>query len=183
MQEIWKPIPNYEGYYEASTKGRIKSVGRISKVKGFKINGKILKSIKGSNGYMYVSLSADNIPRRFTVHRLIALTFLENPNGYTSINHKDENKENNSVNNLEWCTSKYNTNYGTCVSRASKARMNNKAHSKPVEQIDESTGEVVCVYPSIREIMRINGYARAHISACCHGKEKRAYGYKWKFAE
>ena len=115
MEEVWKDIPEYEGLYQASTLGRIRSVDRLILSRGgfFKhLKGVILIQTTAGRGYASVMLSKNGLTKRWNVHRLIALTFIPNPNNYPEINHKDENKTNNIWTNLEWCDSKYNANYG-----------------------------------------------------------------------
>lgn len=126
MQEIWKDIPSFEGYYQISNLGNIKSVTRKAKVKILNndyrtIKGQLISPAKTRDGYLKVSLSKNHKRYYFKVHRLVAQVFIPNTNNYPCINHKDENKENNRVDNLEWCTVKYNCNYGTRNERISKA--------------------------------------------------------------
>ena len=126
MKEIWKDIPNFEGYYKISNLGRIKSVTRKAKVKILNndyrtIKGQLISPAKTRDGYLKVSLSKNHKRYYFKVHRLAAQAFIPNTNNYPCINHKDENKENNRVDNLEWCTVKYNCNYGTRNERIAKA--------------------------------------------------------------
>lgn len=111
--EEWKPIKGYEGYYAASTLGRICSIDRIivGKTKTYVIKGKILKPKLSKKGYLEVSLTKDKKLKSFRVHRIIAETFIPNPNNYPIINHINENKVDNNVDNLEWCTNKYNTTF------------------------------------------------------------------------
>lgn len=116
MKEIWKDIPDYEGLYQASNLGNVKVLDRVvnSGIKNNKTvirKGKLLKK-RINQGYYEVALSKNNKKRFLKVHRLIAITFIPNLNNLPSVNHKDENKLNNNVNNLEWCTIKYNCNYG-----------------------------------------------------------------------
>ena len=106
--EIWKDIKNYEGIYQINNFGKIKSAYK----KGNNCNNKILKVSYTYNGYERVGLSKNNKTKKYLVHRLVAETFIPNPNNYPCINHKDENKQNNNINNLEWCTRSYNINYG-----------------------------------------------------------------------
>lgn len=114
--EIWKDIKGYEGLYQASSIGNVKSIGRYVNAKN---NSKkymksiILKGVANDRGYYMVVLSKEGKKRKVFVHRLIAETFIENPKNYTQVNHKDEDKTNNNINNLEWCSCKYNCNYGT----------------------------------------------------------------------
>ncbi len=101
MQEKWKEIKGYEGLYEVSDRGVVRNA-----------KGKMMKQTQTWNGYMRVGLYKDGKPRQFSVHRLVAVAFVENPDGLPMVNHKDENRANNRAENLEWCTSKYNNNYG-----------------------------------------------------------------------
>ena len=115
MKEVWKDIKGYEGLYQVSNLGRIKSVDRIIKRKkngDYFQKGRILNLQIAKNGYYICKLSYQNKKPSKNVHKLVAEAFISNPNNYPCINHKDENKLNNNVNNLEWCTCKYNNNYG-----------------------------------------------------------------------
>lgn len=116
MKEIWKDIPNFEGIYQVSNLGNVKVLDRYvnSAIKNnnkVKRKGKLLKQYN-KRGYFQVSLSKNHKRYYFGVHRLVAIAFLPNPNNLTQINHKDENPLNNNLSNLEWCTAKYNCNYG-----------------------------------------------------------------------
>lgn len=109
MQEIWKDIPEYEGLYQVSNLGRIKSLPR----KGtHTTKERIMNFTKSNKGYFIAVLSKDYKKKSFSVHRLVAQAFIPNPNNLPQVNHKDENKENNNINNLEWCSNWYNTHYG-----------------------------------------------------------------------
>ena len=110
-QEIWKDIKGYEGLYQVSNMGRIKSLKRKVKNKnGYRIaNEKIIKPVLTDTcKYYAVGLHKNKKRKTLLVHRLVAINFIPNPNNYTEVNHKDENKQNNNVNNLEWCNHKYN---------------------------------------------------------------------------
>ena len=128
--EIWKDAVGYEGLYEVSNLGRIKSLidnhGNSRE--------KIIKPIKNTNGYFIVNLSKDKKKHQIKLHRIIALTFIENPNDFPYINHKDENKTNNRVENLEWCTPKYNVNYGTCREKISNSHKGKKPNLSEEER-------------------------------------------------
>lgn len=106
--EIWKDIPSFEGLYQASNLGRIRSIKHYDKMHRL-WEGKILTpQFDGKQNYLHISIKG----KPYQIHRLVAKTFLPNPNNYPEVNHKDENKTNNCVENLEWCTHKYNNNYG-----------------------------------------------------------------------
>ena len=169
--ELWKDIPGYEGHYQGSTYGRVKGVKR----------GKILKPFIDKRGYLYIILSKYNERKICSVHRAVAKTFLPKWKAeYTQINHKNENKTDNRVENLEWCTSQYNINYGARNYKVS-TKMTNGKLSKPVIQYGIQ-GAIIKKYPSIREAERETGYASTHISNVCLGKEKTCGGFIWRYA-
>lgn len=183
MEEEWKTIEGYPNYM-ISNLGRVKSLN-------YNKTGKeqILKLSKDFDEYLLVSLHKNRKQKTYKVHRLVAQTFIPNPYNLPQVNHKDENKQNNFVyinedgtvdlekSNIEFCTSKYNANYGTRNERASKTNTNGK-HSKKVFQYDLD-GNFIKEWPSVREIERQLGYTHSHISASCIGKYKTAYGYIW----
>ena len=124
-KEIWKDILGYEGLYQVSNFGRVKSLERLIKYTENKIvlrKCRIIKTHTNKCGYVYVVLHKDGNKKNYLVHRLVAEVFISNPDNLPQVNHKDENKLNNSVENLEWCDAKYNVNYGTCIERRSKKR-------------------------------------------------------------
>ena len=164
--EVWKDIKGYEGHYQVSDKGRVKSV-KFGKER-------ILKPVRDTKGYLAVQLCKNGEIKRCFVHRLVAQTFIQNPNNLPHINHKDEDKTNNSVQNLEWCDSKYNNNYGTHNQRVAEKR------SKPVLQYTLDC-EFVKEWKSQSDVERNLGYSQRNISACCRGKYKSLYGYVWKY--
>ena len=174
MEEEWKNIRDYEGLYMISSYGRVKSLGRWVnyKNKGKKWQeGKILKPLVKKGGYLHVGLWKNGKLKFFTVHRLVAQAFIPNPNNLPQVNHKDENKENNFVKNLEYCDAKYNNNFGT----------RNERISKPVLQIDKTTNEVIAEFPSTMEVQRQLGINNSSISQCCNGKRNTAGGFKWRY--
>ena len=162
--EIWKDYKDYEGLYQVSNLSRVKSI-KFGKERILKQN------IRG--GYYYVCLSKNGIVKKYQVHRLVAEAFIDNPDNLPQVNHKDEDKTNNNVDNLEWCDAKYNTNYGTCIMRRSKKR------SKPVLQYTLN-GEFVREWPSTREAAR-NGFNQGNIWMCCQGKLKKYKDFIWKY--
>ena len=128
MIEEWRPVVGYEGLYEVSNTGRVRSVDRYVKSKSESYwlrKGKMLSPAKDKNGYLKVNLSCNGKNNIIRVHRLVAQVFIENPDNLPEINHKDEDKTNNSVDNLEWCDRKYNNNYGTKIERQKNTNIQN----------------------------------------------------------
>lgn len=164
--EIWKDIEGYEGIYMISSKGRVKSL-KFGKEK-------ILKSGKDSCGYLFVYLYKNGKVKSFKVHRLVAQAFLDNPNNLPEVNHKDEDKTNNKVENIEYCDRSYNLNYGSRNERTAKAL------SIPILQFSK-TDEFIRRWNGIREASRELEIKHSSISSCCKGKLKSAYGYKWGY--
>lgn len=161
--EQWKTINETPCcVYEVSDKGRV----RITHKKG--CAGGKAGSVKVFYGYPtkhgYLNLCFGN------VHHLVAQAFIPNPNNYTEVNHKDEDKHNNTVENLEWCSSNYNANYGT----------RNQRIKKPIVQLTMN-GEYVAEYDSATDALLALGILKQTISSCCHGHRKSAGGYKWMF--
>ena len=144
MEEIWKDIPGYEGIYQISNMGNARSLDRIT-FDGRKLRSKPLKQFFDKDGYMKVGLCKNNNVKQYRVHRLVAIAFIDNPNYYSQINHKDENKTNNSFINLEWCDCKYNINYGTRTKKVVEAtrgenKWNHKLTENDVKYIRENYG-------------------------------------------
>ena len=187
MQEIWKDVVGYEGYYQVSNLGRVKSVDRIVIMKNQFCEfekmrkSKLLKTAKLKSGYMQVGLCKNGIMTNKRIHRLVCESFIENKNNYPIINHKDENKANNNVDNLEWCTHSYNRNYGTTPGKMRNININDPKKSKKVAQI--KNGKIIAIFPSAAEVQRTLGYMLSNIKSCCNNKphHKTAYGYEWKF--
>ena len=194
MEEIWKDIIGYEGLYQVSNYGRVKS---LSKEKIGKHNTVyftkeiILKYGVQTNGYYNVSLYTDGKPITKTIHRLVAQAFIPNPNNYSQVNHKDENKHNNFVwinedgsvdlekSNLEWCTAKYNCNYG---SRNDKMLDNRSGmfRRKIVLKYDLE-GNYIEEYPSLSEASRNTCVCAQSILNVITGKRKTCGGFKWRY--
>ena len=185
--EIWRTVI-YDGEmyekYQASNFGQILSLNYRGTGKS-----KLLKTSKDKDGYFRVGFRKDGKYKNFLVHRLVAETFISNPDNLPQVNHKDENKENNFVGtpendykdgNLEWCTHEYNSNYGTRNERTAKANTNGKK-SKKVLQFT-LTGDFIREWESTRECER-KGYNHTNIVSCCNGKQKKHKGYIWKYKE
>lgn len=158
--EIWKEIPGSGGKYQISNYGNVYSL----------INNVQLKGVNNGNGYLRVKLNE----RLFYIHRLVAMAFIPNPKCYKEINHKDENKQNNNADNLEWCSHKYNMKFGT---RNKMAIDNTK---KSVIQYTMS-GKYVCSYNSIVEAAGKMSISKGNIVSVLKGNRKSAGGYKWKY--
>ena len=165
-KEIWKDIVGYEGHYKISNLGRVKSL-KYGKEQ-------ILKNVKNGRGYLQVDLLKNGEEKTYYIHRIVAQVFLPNPQNLPQINHKNEDKTDNNANNLEWCTAKYNNNYGTHNQRSAEKR------SKPVLQYTKD-GKFVKEWKSARDIERNLGYNSGYISSCCNGKFKSAYRFVWKY--
>lgn len=165
MIEVWKDIDGYPNY-QASNLGRVKSLN-------YKKTGveKILKGYKNRNGYLRVNLSKKGKSKLYYIHRLVAQAFISNPNNWSQINHIDEDKTNNKVDNLEFCTAEYNINYGTRTERT----------QKPILQFSKE-GEFIRKWDSIVDIERELGFNHSAITKCCKGKlYKSVGGYKWHY--
>ena len=169
INEEWKPVDGFEGFYAVSNLGRVKSLGNDKSRKE-----KILKPEKTKKGYLRVNLYRNGKMKHFAVHRLVAEAFLPNPEGFEQINHRDEVKDNNCVSNLEFCDCKYNINYGTHNERVAAAR------SKSVEASRFSDfREIELRFPSTMEADR-NGYKQGNVAACCRECFHREGNNKYK---
>lgn len=167
MIEEWKAIPGYENYL-------ISTLGRV-----IRINSKSNRIVKPfiKQRYLYVGLCKNRKQTHFRLHRLVAEVFISNPNNLPEVNHKDEDKTNNSVDNLEWCTRLYNANYGSCRQKIGES------NSKSVRALDKKSGVELYYFLSMTEANRAIPTAKvSHISQCCKGKRKTAGGYKWEYA-
>lgn len=177
--EIWKDVAGYEGFYQVSNKGNVRSVARKDSI-GRKRDGRILKPAYDRGGYLNVGLCKNGKSKTKNVHRLVAETFIPNPKGFLEVNHKDENKSNNRVENLEWCTREYNNTYGTRIEMV----------CKKVKAVNIKTGEAV-TFNSVKEAGR-KGHHCGVVSMACRGVYKdntgklvgdgRTYkGFRWYY--
>ena len=185
MKEIWKDIPEWEGLYMASNAGHIKSVSHWVQTKGRAMRltkSVILKPKKTPFGYLTVRLQdkSNSRDKFYMVHRLIADTFIPNTDNLPFINHKDEDKTNNIVGNLEWCTAKYNVNYGTCLERRAETQKTTHPNMKKVRQMS-SDGVILREYLSVSEAARAVNVDKSRLSRCCRNSTFLCRGFKWEF--
>lgn len=175
--EIWKNIKGYEGLYQVSDKGRVKSLERIVTRKNgrkFTVKERVLKPGLTKDGYPIVALHTGNKQKTLTVHRLVCTAFHENIENKPCVNHINENKTDNRASNLEWCTYKENNNHGTHTARAAKAC------SKPVGQYTLDS-ELVKIWASPCEAGKQGGFDPGTISKVANGKRKKHKGFVWKY--
>lgn len=166
--EEWRDIPGYVGLYKVSNFGNVKTIKRQG------TDDRILKLTKARNGYLNIALCKDGTYKRFGVHRLVAMAFLDNPGALPCVNHKDENKENNVLSNLEWCSHQYNNNYGTAKERATRSRYKSCVGMWEDGKIREFNS---CTIAS-----RETGISQGNIWGACNGLWKTAGGVRWKYA-
>lgn len=166
MEEIWKPIEKFEKYL-------ISNLGRVYSTK----RNQFIKGTPDKKGYIRVRFYEKGKNYTCKVHRLVAQAFISNPDNLPQVNHKDENKANNCVNNLEWCDNSYNYHYGTRIERTIIANTNKETTSLPVLCIETNI-----IYPSINEAERQTRVSQQNISKVCHGKRITAGGFHWKYA-
>lgn len=176
--EIWKPVVGYEGLYEVSNYGRIRSIDRTVFQQGRiqRYSGCIMSPFVNNHGYYSIRLSKNNRKSTFSVHRLVAIAFIPNPHNYPVINHKDETHTNNCVSNLEWCTQKYNVNYGTVRERVSES------NGMKVAQYDLD-GNLIGFYKSIKDASRKTGVCTTSINGCVLGKYYTGGKFIWLATE
>lgn len=199
--EIWKDIKGYEGIYQVSNLGRVKSLPRIVICSnGCKKNykSKILKSKFEKDGYLRIGLTKFSKETKKYIHRLVAETFVPNPNNYSEVNHIDENKSNNKAINLEWCTRKYNMNYGNRIKKqvahTNYKKIASKIDYKALSVLQKSaTQKAVYQYSkeykfikrwsSFSQVENELGIHHSNIVACCTGRRKSTGGYIWSYTK
>ena len=167
MEESWKPVVGFEGLYEVSNLGEIRSLARPGAW-----STRILKQKTTQKGYREVKLFKGGKRHYFRVHRIVAEAFVPNPKKLEFINHKDERKSNNEASNLEWCSTEYNNRYGTRISRAAASR------SRAV--VGMKRGEIVYEFASVNSAAEA-GFSPSCVSRCCNGLAKSHLGIEWRF--
>lgn len=189
MEEIWKDIEGYEGLYQISSYGRVKSLNYQNR--GVE---RVLVPKCNNSGRLWVELARDKKRKPMLIHRLVGMAFIPNPNNYPQINHIDENPKNNCVDNLEWCTAEYNIQYslhsprrhqlnGERKHRGYKKKTDRvyKKRTQRIVQLDLS-GNVVRVWDNLVSIRHETGWNDWHIEECCKGNRHKAKGYIWRYA-
>ena len=188
MEEIWKNIEGYPNY-QVSNMGRIK---RLS-TGYYRRTEKILKPQLQNNGYLHIKLSQKDKTKCILVHRLVAQVFIPNPNNLPQVNHINEDKTDNRVENLEWCTQKYNINYGNGISKRVKTNkengtykkigeINSKIRSKSILQFSKDNS-FIRRWDCIMDVQRELGYDNKQICSCLKNRQKTAKGFKWVYAD
>ena len=172
-KEVWRDIEGYEGLYQVSNMGRVKSLGRKDRF-GRVIKERILEPAVTHNGYLRVGLHVDGKRKMLRVHRLVCEAFHENPDNKSEVNHVNEDKTDNRACNLEWSTRTENCNHGSRNERVAKAL------SKPIGQFSLD-GKLIKVWQSACEARRQTGFDQGYVGAVARGKFKQAYGYIWKY--
>lgn len=191
MEEIWKDIKEYEGYYQVSNQGNVRSLDRLDN-NGRRLRGRVLKHKKDGGGYHQVCLSKDGIHKDAKIHRLVCEAFLPNPLNKPTVNHKDENIDNNALDNLEWATYKENANYGTRLERCYKNR-DYKKIGKNIQQSLYKNGFVKSIiqldgdmnivkrWRSITEAAHTLGILSTGIGNVLKGRCATYKGYIWRY--
>ena len=171
LYEYWVPVKGYEGLYEVSNWGKVRSLGFYSNNGRFN-KPRIVKPVIGNSGYYQVTLCKNGAKKNFRINRIVANAFIPNSNLYEQVNHKSEEKTLNAVWNLEWCDSKYNCNYGKRNEKIGRS------NSKNVLQFTKDN-VLVCRFDSAIKAEKITGIKG--ISAVCRGNRNYAGGFKWRY--
>ena len=189
--EIWKDIQGYEGLYQVSNMGNVRSCDRTAfttlrdKKYPFLKWGKVLKPIIDKKGYAYVRLDSNGVAKKKSIHRLVATAFCKKKHEEDiCVNHKNETPSDNRAENLEWCTHKYNSTYGTAIQRRVATTKARRSKCKPIRQFDLQ-GNLIKEYPSIKEMAEETGFKSSTV--CMSLKSYRgkydAYGYHWEYVQ
>lgn len=176
---MWKDIAGYEGLYQVSDQGEIRSLDKTLQIRPNCIitrKGKIMKPEVSNKGYLRIILYKNDKKKHFSIHRLVAKAFIPNPENLDTINHKDENKFNNAADNLEWMSLKSNINYGTGITKRSNSK------KKKVNQFSKD-GIFIKTWDSGTEAEKELDLSKGQVCSCCKLKQKSAGGYIWKYAD
>lgn len=181
--EIWKAVKGYDKSYMVSTLGRVKSLERYVMRKGggsIKVRERVLKERYAPNGYASVILYKNGTPKKYSIHRLVAIAFIDNPKNKPYVNHKDGNKVNNCVSNIEWCTQYENMRHASKNGLLSAPSGRRHYKNKKVLQINPN-GEIINEYYSVKNASDETGINEGNISNCARGVVNSAGGYTWKY--
>ena len=177
QNEIWKDIAGFDGVYQISNLGRVKSLDRVinieykDRIGTRRIKGRLRKPTKDKDGYLVIGLGKGN----YKIHRLVALAFIHNTNNYPQINHKDGNKSNNTVTNLEWCSNAENQNHAFKIGLKK---------TKQFAKVDLISDKVIRIYHSLQDVMNdIDKIDPSTLVKVCKGKRNEHCGYKWLYAD
>ena len=189
MEEIWKPVKEWEDFYLVSNLGRVKSLNRITRNGSglFLKKGRLLKNHINNKGYEYLYLKNKEKKKKMYVHRLVAMSFIPNPNNKKEVNHIDCNPLNNNVFNLEWVTHKENMSYMSKLGRSNKTgewlnkiKEKNVANGKKVAQLDVKTNKVIKIFETIQSVKN-DGFRPGDVCRCCKKIRATHKGYKWRY--
>lgn len=189
-KEVWKKVVGFENY-EVSNLGNVRSITRITYHPRARTGvstkkGRLLRPFPNHKGYLMVKLYQDGNQKSVSIHRLVATAFINNPLSFPQVNHKDENKQNNCVANLEWCTNDYNVHYGTAIKRKGESIRNSEAHKmysktrcKEVVQTDMNE-RIIKVWESVVSV-ETEGFCAEGVIDCCKGRRQSYKGFKWQY--
>ncbi len=182
MVEVWKDIKGYEGLYQVSNLGRVKSLERFKDNNGgkVKVSERIMRISVDTVGYNIICLTKNSKRKTHKIHRLVAEAFIPNLENKREVNHKDGNKQNNNVKNLEWATRKENMRHAYKTGLNGGEHFFNNSTAKAVKQYDANM-ECIATYKSTAEASRKTGICQGNICYCCNGKRPTAGGYVWKY--
>lgn len=194
-EEIWKDIPGYEGLYQVSDQGRVRSLDRIvahSRYGFQSLKGRILRQHKNGDGYFQIGLNKDSHRKRYRTHRLVAQTFIPNPNSKPEVDHINTKRDDNRIENLRWATLKENQNNSLTQKKRSDSMKGDKhpmygklgktnPNSKPVYQVSMD-GNIIRKWNALSEAERQTGTDESSISRCCQGKLNSSGGFRWIYA-
>jgi len=172
-REIWKDVAGFEGAFQVSSFGRVRSLPRVDAL-GHRRKGILRKQGNVHDGYLQVALEHNGKKAVYWVHRLVAAAFIPNPNGYPTVNHKDENPSNNRANNLEWCTMLYNNTYNGRNKRVAKAL------ERPIYVVTSSGHRYF--FDSTKKAVELLELKNGAVSRCLHGKLKHHRGFSFMWA-
>lgn len=182
--EIFADLKGFEGLYKISTKGRVQTMGKGLSTNPSNCVRKIMKQRTSTNGYKRIKLCKEGRYYSKLVHRLVAETFLSNPKSKPQVNHRDGNKQNNCLENLEWCTASENVKHSFLIGIASNPKGKDHPQSIKINQLSKD-GSLIRTFGSIKEVTRELGFNTFGIINCCKKRKryKTAYGYKWEYAK